>query len=680
VIDTITAVLPDDLTMTTFHPWISLILLGTFVPTAVLAAEMDDAWPKTAELAAPEAHQASAADERFVYAITSRQVAKYDRATGRRIAISTGAAQHLNSGFLWKGKLLCAHSNYPKTPERSEIKVLDPGSMKLSTFKDFGNFGGSLTWVLRRDGYWWCNFARYGDKNAETFFVQFDDDWKELRRWTYPRALISQLGRYSLSGGLWYRQELLVTGHDKPEVYRMRLPGTGTILEYVGKQPVPFTGQGFAKDLATGGLVGINRARRLVVFAGIISPAAPITHGPFVGHLADNRVSVWAKASRPGRYRLSADSLEGHRVTAEADSRSEHDGCLLWKLQSLRPGTRYHYEITLEDKRLVTGDDYFFETTGSKRPAPVRLVFGSCAREDEGSSAVWRQMRVADPHAVVLLGDTPYIDSTELAVQRRRYSEFSAVGEFRKLLRSRSLYGTWDDHDFGRNDTDGNLEGKQTSRRVFMEYRPNPSFGNGSEGIYTSFRRDGVEVFLLDTRFFAGTEPSPFDKNRPSLLGKEQWKWLHRELKASTAPFKVLACGMIWNGAVRPGKRDHWATYPHERQALFEFIGKEKIGGVILVGGDVHRTRFLRHRTGDSAGYQIPELITSPIHDGVIETANAPHPALVHDSGQPNSFLLMTVHGHAQPPTLKARFLDKNGRTVFGVTFSEPELKTASDP
>ena len=94
----------------------------------------------------------------------------------------------------------------------------------------------------------------------------------------------------------------------------------------------------------------------------------------------------------------------------------------------------------------------------------------------------------------------------------------------------------------------------------------------------------------------------------------------------------------------------------------------------------MHRTRFLRHRTGDSAGYQIPELITSPIHDGVIETANAPHPALVHDSGQPNSFLLMTVHGHAQPPTLKARFLDKNGRTVFGVTFSEPELKTASDP
>ena len=131
---------------------------------------------------------------------------------------------------------------------------------------------------------------------------------------------------------------------------------------------------------------------------------------------------------------------------------------------------------------------------------------------------------------------------------------------------------------------------------------------------------------------------------------------------------------MIWNGAVRPGKQDHWATYPHERQALFEFIGKEKISGVILVGGDVHRTRVLRHRTAKVAGYRIPELITSPIHGGVIENAKAPHPALVHDSGKPNTFLLMTVRSNSQPATLNARFLDKDGRAFHEVTFQDREL------
>ena len=105
-------------------------------------------WRATRQLPASEAHQAAAAEGKFVYAITSRAVAKYDRASGKRVAVSTGAAKHLNSGFFWKGKLLCAHSNYPLKPERSEIKVLDTDSMKLATFKDFGNAGGSLVWAL----------------------------------------------------------------------------------------------------------------------------------------------------------------------------------------------------------------------------------------------------------------------------------------------------------------------------------------------------------------------------------------------------------------------------------------------------------------------------------------------------------------------------------------------------
>ena len=224
-------------------------------------------WSATRQLPASEAHQAAAAEGEFVYAITSRSVVKYDRATGKRLAVSTGAARHLNSGFFWKGKLLLAHSNYPLKPERSEIKVLDVGTMKLTTFKAFGKAGGSLVWVLRKDGHWWCNFAHYGADNAKTFLAKYDDQWRELARWTYPQKVISQLGRYSLSGGIWRGDELWVTGHDDPVAFRLRLPKAGGVLEYVGQHAVPFTGQGLANDTVTGGLIGINRARRQVVFA-----------------------------------------------------------------------------------------------------------------------------------------------------------------------------------------------------------------------------------------------------------------------------------------------------------------------------------------------------------------------------------------------------------------------------
>ena len=60
-------------------------------------------WASVRQWPAPEAHQAAAADQRFFYAITSCAVAKYDRTTGKRVALSTGAARHLNSGFFWKG-------------------------------------------------------------------------------------------------------------------------------------------------------------------------------------------------------------------------------------------------------------------------------------------------------------------------------------------------------------------------------------------------------------------------------------------------------------------------------------------------------------------------------------------------------------------------------------------------
>ena len=113
--------------------------------------------------------------------------------------------------------------------------VLDPADMRLTVFKDFGNFGGSLTWVLRKDGAWWCNFAKYGKENAGTFLVRFDDEWRETGRWTYPPELTARLGNYSLSGGVWRDGDLLVTGHDEAALYRLGLPDEGTVLTLVDR-------------------------------------------------------------------------------------------------------------------------------------------------------------------------------------------------------------------------------------------------------------------------------------------------------------------------------------------------------------------------------------------------------------------------------------------------------------
>lgn len=224
---------------------------------------------RTGAIQAPEAKQAAAADEGFVYAIDSAVIAKYERASGRLVATNSGQVKHLNSGFFWQGKMYCAHSNFPKKPERSEIMVLDPETMKLSLFKDFGVYRGSLTWVVRYQEYWWCTFAHYGTNNAKTVLAKLDDNWKEHGAWTYPQEVIQKMGNYSISGGVWKDGLLWVTDHDRKVLYRLRLPKEGSVLELIDVVPSPFTGQGIAQDLKTGGLVGIDRSKQEVAFGEV---------------------------------------------------------------------------------------------------------------------------------------------------------------------------------------------------------------------------------------------------------------------------------------------------------------------------------------------------------------------------------------------------------------------------
>lgn len=226
-------------------------------------------WVKTGSLNSKHANQAAAAGGRFVYAINNHTVAKCDRKGGELIATSTGDAHHLNSGFFYDGKLYCAHSNYPQKPEVSVIKVLDVESMRLSDFHSFGHSPhGSLTVALLEDGAWWCVFAVYGkENNSRTALVKFDEDWKEVGVWKFPASVVADLGSSSISGGIWKDGLLLATGHDKKVIYQLKLPESGAELVHISTAASPFPGQGIAEDPVTGGLIGINRQQRQIVFA-----------------------------------------------------------------------------------------------------------------------------------------------------------------------------------------------------------------------------------------------------------------------------------------------------------------------------------------------------------------------------------------------------------------------------
>ena len=387
--------------------------------------------------------------------------------------------------------------------------------------------------------------------------------------------------------------------------------------------------------------------------------------GPYLGHVGPREATVFLRATGdaygPEILPLAVVDGEGKSVKqAQIARKPETDMTLRWDVTGLEPDTTYAFAI-LEQRA-------FFKTPREpERPARVTLAFGSCANERAGvENPVWKAILGEKPTALVLIGDTPYIDTTKLDEQRHRYKDFYSNPDLSALMKATPTYATWDDHDFAGDGKDGTVPGKADSRKAFLEYHGNPWAGNGMEGIYTRVRRGGVDVFLLDTRWFAGTEKSFADPGKTTLLGEAQWAWLQEELAASTAPFKLLVSGMVWNEAVRPGKPDYWMAYPHERAALFAYVAEKKIPGVILIGGDIHRSRAFVHKKEETGiGYPVHEWITSPLGDDVMEEAAVEHGSLVFDRGEKNSYLLVKADTAGEAPKITARWMNAAGAELF---------------
>jgi len=228
-------------------------------------------------LDAPEANQGVAVDAGFIYAIDNSSIAKYDRASGQKVAAWTGdpaTFPHLNSCAVFGPELVCASSNYPNLPMQSSVEVFDPATMTYLRSQPLSPQPGSLTWVDRRENAWWACFANYDAKGGEpgrdhrfTSLVRYDDKWRVTGVWTFPDTVLERFKPRSSSGGAWGADgRLYVTGHDRPEVYVLELPRIGSVLKHVATIPVPIEGQAIAFDRgADRVLFGINRAKREVV-------------------------------------------------------------------------------------------------------------------------------------------------------------------------------------------------------------------------------------------------------------------------------------------------------------------------------------------------------------------------------------------------------------------------------
>ena len=113
----------------------------------------------------------------------------------------------------------------------------------------------------------------------------WDVPFRILSVTTLLLELLEKFEQMSNSGGSWGPDgNSFVTGHDLPEIYRIRFPKAGSVLEVAETIPLDIRGQGIAWDRSEPGvLYGIVRATdekdeqgltdRVVVFDSNVHPS-----------------------------------------------------------------------------------------------------------------------------------------------------------------------------------------------------------------------------------------------------------------------------------------------------------------------------------------------------------------------------------------------------------------------
>ena len=225
------------------------------------------------------------------------------------------------------------------------------------------------------------------------------------------------------------------------------------------------------------------------------------------------------------------------------------------------------------------------------------IAFGSCNR-DELPQPVWPAVTAGAPDLWIWGGDNIYADWYQPADKKvkyqinrawltQRYAAQFNRPDYAAFRKEFPILGTWDDHDYGRNNAVGNYALKEASRDLALSFLEVPLSDPRwtRAGLYGSYDFGPVgqrtRVILLDNRYFA-TSPKA---EKATLLGDAQKAWLAKQLSESDAELHLIVTGSQFISDQH--RWDSWGKYPHERRWLLNLI-KEHKRKVIFISGDRH--------------------------------------------------------------------------------------------
>ncbi|MEM6686710.1 MAG: alkaline phosphatase D family protein [Bacteroidota bacterium] len=401
--------------------------------------------------------------------------------------------------------------------------------------------------------------------------------------------------------------------------------------------------------------------------------------GPMVGYSDFREALIWVQTTESAAVKIGyfADN-ETEKFTEVVQTTQAGDFIAKLTPNQVEYGKTYTYKLYINNVHVPKDYTLEFQTQTLWQyrtdPPNFKIAFGSCSfineKKDDrpkpygGQYQIFNSILQKDPDLMIWSGDNMYLRTPDFMTDsgiRHRFRHTRATPELQALLGSVHHYATWDDHDYGPNDSDRSYINKKLTEKTFNDYWGNlntNAVGNG--GITQHFAWNDIEFFMLDDRYHRAPNRDP--NTNKAYFGKAQLDWLIDALTASRATFKIVVSGGQIISSVARG--ENYATYPGERSELLQRLHNAKIEGVLFISGDRHHTEISKMNRENA--YPLIDITCSPLTAGTHSPREEGNIYQVAGKTFYNrNFGILEVTGKRRDRELLLTIYDSDGTKVF---------------
>tara|TARA_Y200000002_G_scaffold128366_1_gene105821 strand:+ start:1001 stop:1978 length:978 start_codon:yes stop_codon:yes gene_type:complete len=295
------------------------------------------------------------------------------------------------------------------------------------------------------------------------------------------------------------------------------------------------------------------------------------------------------------------------------------------------------------------------------------IAFGSCHKvNDPNSDIILSSIANQNPDAFIWLGDIVYGKDRDPDHLSKQFDQLKSKPSYQKLLASTAVYGTWDDHDYGLNNAGREYKHKERSRTDLFTFlnipKDNPAYLRS--GAYQSYDLSSkIKLILLDNRYFKSEyAPKPYKAPytpdyKGTILGEQQWEWLEKVLKSSTASVHIIASGIQ---VLSPNHRfEKWQNYPNEYNRLIGLLQTYTVKNPIVLSGDRHMSELSQKDIGYTTLY---DATASGMTEALTNNLSESNPYRIGQAIGVNNYALLSLDWENKK--LQITFHDINGKII----------------